>query len=102
LLNYRKNMNESKFKYRINEELEKLPTADYRKAIRNIPKLLAISPKTFGNYRNIRLTDKQDIPHEKVIILEKLLNLKPGELENFVVILNPDAEIIEVQLKQKS
>ncbi|NCD70071.1 hypothetical protein [Mucilaginibacter agri] len=71
------------FKYCINELLNKLTVNDYRKAILILPQLLNISQKTFNNYRKIKFDDKQDIPHEKVVLLEKLFDIKPGELQNF-------------------
>ena len=77
------------FKYRINEMLNKLTVKDYRKAILVIPQLLNVSQKTFNNYRKIKLDDKQDIPHEKVVILEKLFDIKPGDLQNFTFIVEP-------------
>ena len=82
-------MEQSVFKYRINELLNTLPVKEYRKAMRIIPRQLGISDKTFSNYRNIKIDDVQDIPHEKVALLEKLLDVKPGELENFIFIVNP-------------
>lgn len=77
------------FKYRINEMLNKLTVKDYRKAILVIPQILNISQKTFNNYRKIKLDDKQDVPHEKVVILEKLFDINPGELQNFTFIVEP-------------
>lgn len=82
-------MNEPVFKYRIDELLNKLTVKDYRKAILIVPQLLSISQKTFNNYRKIKLEDKQDIPHEKVVILEKLFAINPGELQNFTFIVEP-------------
>ncbi|WP_316790152.1 hypothetical protein [Pedobacter frigoris] len=72
-------------KYKINEYLLKLPISDYRSAVRLIPKYMRISLNTFHNYRNILLADRQDIPHEKVVMFEKLFDLKPGELLNKMV-----------------
>lgn len=77
------------FKYRINELLNAMPVKEYKKAIHIIPKQLDISEKTFANYRNIKIHDLQDIPHEKVVLLEKLFDIKPGELDNFILIVNP-------------
>lgn len=71
------------YKYRINDLLSELPMKDYRKALKIIPKVLGISVNTFSNYRNIRLTEDKDIPYQKAIILEKLFELKPGELLNY-------------------
>lgn len=56
---------------------------DYRKALKLLPKAINVSSNTFSNYRNIKLTDEQDIPHQKVVLLEKIFGLASGELENF-------------------
>jgi len=56
---------------------------DYRKALKVLPKAINVSSNTFSNYRNIKLTDEQDIPHQKVVLLEKIFGLASGELENF-------------------
>ena len=72
------------YKYRINELLMQLPMKDYRKALKIIPKALNVSLNTFSNYRNIKLNDEQDIPHQKVVLLEKMFGVKPGQLENFI------------------
>ena len=71
------------YKYHINDILIQLPMKDYRKALKIIPKAINVSLNTFSNYRNIKLTDEQDIPHQKVVLLEKIFGLKPGQLENF-------------------
>lgn len=84
------------FKYRINDILLQLPVKDYRKALKVIPKALNVSSNTFSNYRNIKVTDHQDIPHQKVILLEKILGLKSGELENF----SPDFKPLKQLLKE--
>lgn len=100
LLKYRKiftkeTMNEPVFKYRIDELLNNLTVKDYRKALLIVPQLLSISQKTFNNYRKIKLEDKQDIPHEKVVILEKLFSIKPGELQNFTFNVEPIFDLSE-------
>jgi hypothetical protein len=82
-------MVEIKFKYRIDELLNQLTVPQYRLAMRIIPQQLNISPKTFANYRRIKLTDNQDIPHEKVVWLESIFEIKPGELQNFVITATP-------------
>lgn len=71
------------YKYRINDILIQLPMKDYRKALKLIPKAINVSVNTFSNYRNIKLTDQQDIPHQKVVLLERILGLNRGDLENF-------------------
>lgn len=71
------------YKYRINELLSNLPMKDYRRALKVIPKALGVSLNTFVNYRTIKIAETRDIPHQKVVLLEKIFGLKPGELENF-------------------
>jgi len=75
-------MNENSKKYKINMYLLSLPVADYRRAMRIIPRVLGISVNTFHNYRNIGLTAKQDIPYAIVIQFELLFELEPGSLFN--------------------
>lgn len=84
------------FKYRINDILLQLPVKDYRKALKVIPKALNVSSNTFSNYRNIKLNDHQDIPHQKVILLERIFGLQSGELENF----SPDFKPLKQLLKE--
>lgn len=69
-------------KYKINDYLNKLSVKEYRKAVKIIPKILGVSLNTFHNYRNISLNDTQDIPYEKVVIIEQLFDIKCGELSN--------------------
>jgi hypothetical protein len=69
-------------KYKINDFLLRLPVPLYREAVKIIPSVLGVSTNTFHNYRNILISDIQDIPHEKVILFEKLFELKEGGLIN--------------------
>lgn len=82
-------MHKTVFKYRINELLNKFSVSEYKKAMLLIPQLLNVSQKTLNNYRNIKIDDLQDIPHEKVVILEKLFGLEPGDLQNFIYVIEP-------------
>lgn len=81
------------YKYRINDLLSHLPMKDYRKALKVIPKVLSVSLNTFSNYRRIRLHEKQDIPHQKVLMLEKVFNVEKGQLENFKI---EDIELLKL------
>lgn len=78
-------MNDIIWKYRINDYLDKLTVKEYKAAIKIIPQVLDVSVNTFHNYRRIKIRDVQDIPYEIVRMLEILLEVKPGELENFKV-----------------
>ena len=88
-------MSEITFKYKIDELLKNFSITQYKLAMRIIPQQLGVSVKTFANYRNIKLNDSQDIPHEKVAILEKLFDLEPGQLQNFVVMAKPIIQLAE-------
>ena len=70
-------------KYRINDLLSDLPMKDYHKALKIIPKAIGVSANTFANYRNIRVTEARDIPHQKIVLLERIFGLAPGGLDNF-------------------
>jgi len=81
------------YKYRINELLTSLPLREYKKALRVIPAKLGVSAATFNNYRSIQVGESQDIPHEKVMMLEQLFRVGRGELENFTTDLPPISDI---------
>lgn len=82
-------------KYKINECLLKLNLPDHQLAMKKLPRLLGISLNTFHNYRNMLIGAKQDIPHEKVVIFEKLFGLKRGELLNKQIEIRPLKEILK-------
>lgn len=89
-------METKQYKYRINELMNKLPISDYKKLLRIAPSELRVTPTTFNNYRNIRADDPddlRDIPHEKVLMLERLFSIGPGELENFTITTRSLADI---------
>ncbi|WP_316819489.1 hypothetical protein [Pedobacter gandavensis] len=73
-------MTEPTKKYKINDYLYQLNVRNYRKAIQTLPKILGISLNTFQNYRNILGNDTQDIPYEKVVMMEQLFDMEPGSL----------------------
>lgn len=68
---------------------------DYRKAIKILPKALNVSVNTFSNYRNIQINDEQDIPHQKVVLIEKMFGLEAGKLENFTLEYKPLKQLLE-------
>ena len=82
-------------KYKINDFLLRLPVHQYREAVKIIPRVLGVSLNTFHNYRNILWNDKQDIPHEKVIMFEKLFELEGGELINKEIKCKPLSELMQ-------
>lgn len=88
-------MREIKYKYKINELLNNFSITQYKLAMQIIPQQLEVSVKTFANYRNIKLNDSQDIPHENVVTLENLFDLAPGQLQNFVVKVKPVVKLSE-------
>ncbi len=86
-------------KYKINECLLKYNLPDHQQAMKELPKLLNISLNTFHNYRNMLVDAKQDIPHEKVVLFEKLFELKGGELLNKNIDSLPLKEILHREQK---
>ena len=75
-------MNGNLKKYRIDACLDEMTVKENKQAQELFPRLLKISVNTFRNYRNIKLSDHQDIPHEKVRQLEILLGIEPNSLLN--------------------
>jgi len=75
-------MSESTDKYKINYFLDKLTVKEYKFAMKMIPKMLDISMNTFHNYRRIKIGQPQDIPYEKVKLMEILFDTESGALEN--------------------
>lgn len=69
-------------KYKINVFLEHLTIREYKFAMKVIPKVLNVSMNTFHNYRRIKMGSNQDIPYEKVKLLEILFGIPSGSLEN--------------------
>lgn len=69
-------------KYKINQLLDQLTVKEYKFAIKMIPKILNVSMNTFHNYRRIGLEERQDIPYEKVKLMEILFDVESGALEN--------------------
>lgn len=88
-------MSEIIWKYKVNNHLEKLTVKEYKAAIRIIPEVLDVAVNTFHNYRKIKLHDTQDIPYEKVKMLEILFGVRPGELENFAITGEPLKALIK-------
>jgi hypothetical protein len=72
-------------KYKINEYLESLTVKEYKVGIKLIPKLLNVSANTIYNWRDIRLSDREDIPAQKANMLEQLFGMQRGELANYRV-----------------
>jgi len=70
-------------KYLIDAYLEEMTVKENKRAQELFPRLLKISVNTFRNYRNIKLSDHQDIPYEKVRMLEILLGIEPNGLLNY-------------------
>lgn len=83
------------YKYRINDLLFQLPMKDYRKALKILPKAINVSINTFSNYRNIKITDEQDIPHLKVVMIENIFGLQAGELLNLTPEFKPLKQLLE-------
>ena len=69
-------------KYKINDFLDRLTVREYKFAMKVIPEILDVSMNTFHNYRRIKVGEAQDIPYEKVKLMEILFGVESGGLEN--------------------
>lgn len=88
-------MTEQIRKYKINDYLEQLNVRNYRKAIQSLPGILGISLNTFHNYRNILSKDRQDIPYEKVVMMEQLFDMAAGSLHRTPIVQHSLKELFQ-------
>ncbi|WP_316750383.1 hypothetical protein [Pedobacter gandavensis] len=95
-------MIETPRKYKINDYLHQLAVKDYRKAIQTLPKILGISLNTFHNYRNILENETQDIPYEKVVMMEQLFGMAPGSLRTQPIEVHNLKDFLLTGLKNQS
>jgi hypothetical protein len=77
--------NAVKKKYRIQEMMEKLTVIEHAKLMKLIPKIIGKCTNTFGDYSNILLGDKKEIPYNIVVKLEILFGLPPNGLCNITI-----------------
>ncbi|WP_158796370.1 hypothetical protein [Pedobacter sp. L105] len=90
-------MNKNVEKYKINDFLDKLTVKEYKFAMKVIPEILDVSMNTFHNYRRIKVGEPQDIPYEKVKLMEILFGVKSGALENVEMKGKSLAELFKAQ-----
>ena len=83
------------YKYKIKENLEKFPYADYLEAKRSLPRLLKINKRTFEKYLYVRLTDSYDIPAMHLSMLAYYFRCKMEDMINF----NP-SQILYKEMKR--
>lgn len=97
-----KDMTEPSRKYKINDYLYQLNVKNYRKAIQTLPKILGVSLNTFHNYRNILRNETQDIPYEKVVMMEQLFEMEPGTLRTEPIEMSSLNEMFQSNFSHKS
>ena len=91
-------MKQAPKKYRINTYLDTLTIKEHKEAMKLIPELLQISINTFHNYRRIKIGDLQDIPYEKVRMMEILFEMQEGTLINYKI----EGKNLKVVIKEDS
>jgi len=72
-------------KYRIEDCLNNLTKREYDLVIKQIPKLIGKSYNTFNNYKNIRMSSREEIPYRIGILLEFFFELPPGGLYRYPI-----------------
>ena len=65
--------------------MEKLTVIEHAKLMKLIPKIIGKCTNTFGDYSNILLGDKKEIPYNIVVKLEILFGLPPNGLCNITI-----------------
>lgn len=78
-----KKMEDFSLKYKIKEKLEELSYRDYQTAIRELPKVLQITPRTFQRYLKTRVYERYSVPSDDLVKLSQFFNCKIEELLNY-------------------
>lgn len=72
-----------KYKYTIKEKLNKLTRDEYRAALKDLPRALNISQRTFYRYINTRITESYSIPSDDLARLARFFNCRIENLLNY-------------------
>lgn len=67
-------------KYRIDELLDKLSIAEYRRAMSVIPKKLNVSKRTFQNWKAIPMGSKTQIPGDHLLTMCDFFEIEVREM----------------------
>ncbi|MDR6781781.1 hypothetical protein ABIE26_001731 [Pedobacter africanus] len=87
-------------KYRIEECIDNLKRKEYKVILKSIPGIIGKGMTTFYNYRDLRITDREDIPYKIARKLEILFGLEAGELENVKTVGKHYTQILEEHRNQ--
>jgi DNA-binding Xre family transcriptional regulator len=71
------------YKYGLKQRLDSLTHQEYKSAIRNIPKALQISQRTFYRYLNTRIDDNYSMPADHLARLARFLGCRIEDLLNY-------------------
>ncbi len=70
------------YKYTIDEKLKKLSREEYKRALKDIPKVLNISERQFQNYRYAKKNSNTNMTADKLHKLSKYFNCCMEDLLN--------------------
>ena len=71
------------YKYRLKERLDLLTHQEYKSIIRNMPKALQISQRTFYRYLSTRIDDNYSMPADQLARLARFLGCHIEDLLNY-------------------
>ena len=71
------------FKYQLKERLDLLPHQEYKSAVKNIPRALEISQRTFYRYMYTHIDDSYSMPVDDLARLAKFLGCQIEDLLNY-------------------
>lgn len=72
-------------KYNLKEKLNMLTREEYRSALRDLPRALNISQRTFYRYMNIKISESYSIPSDDLARLARFFDCSIEQMLNYNV-----------------
>lgn len=73
------------YKYNIKEKLLQRPVTEYKELMKEIPRAIGKTKRTFDRYCTIAADEFADIPAQDLDIIASFLDCKANDLKNYVV-----------------
>ena len=71
------------YKYTLKERLNLLTRDEYRSAIRDLPRALGITQRTFYRYMNTRISESYSIPSDDLARLARFFDCRIEDMLNY-------------------
>jgi len=90
------------YKYTLKEKLNMLTREEYRAALKDLPRALNITQRTFYRYMNTKISESYSIPSDDLARLarffncriEEMLNFEPPPLSSKIIKLNNKTDLL--------